>query len=164
MPFEGLLLGNLTEQHLQDLKENSVAEGKTLDYKRDLIGTSDKKEFLADVSSFANASGGHLVFGMEEEGGVPTELCGVDVDDVDSEILRLENLIRDGLEPRIYGHDIKPVDLSNGKKALVIRIPKSFASPHVVKLKGTFRFYSRNSAGKYPLDVQELRTAFLGSG
>ena len=163
MPFEGLSLDDLTEQHLQSLKENGVAEGKTLDYKRDLPGKSDadKKEFLADVSSFANASGGHLVFGVEEDGGVPVELCGVDVDDMDKEIQRQENLIRDGLEPRIYSYSFKPIDLANGRKALLIRIPKSFASPHVVKLGKSFRFYSRNSVGKYPLDVQELRNAFL---
>jgi hypothetical protein len=43
---------------------------------------------------------------------------------------------------------------------IVIRIPRSFASPHMVTFKGHSRFYSRNSAGKYPLDVSELRTAF----
>ncbi len=32
--------------------------------------------------------------------------------------------------------------------------------PHVVKYGGTFKFYSRNSAGKYPLDVAELRALF----
>lgn len=35
--------------------------------------------------------------------------------------------------------------------------------PHMVKLGGTFRFYSRNANGKYPLDVGELRALFAFS-
>ena len=34
--------------------------------------------------------------------------------------------------------------------------------PHAVTLEGSFRFWARNSAGKYSLDVGELRAAFLG--
>ena len=43
------------------------AEGRTLDYKRTLPGSTDeeKREFLADVSSFANAAGGDIVYGID---------------------------------------------------------------------------------------------------
>ena len=101
----------ICEDDLQALIENQVAEGKMIEYKESLPGasTNDKKEFLADVSSFANASGGHLVFGMKEAGGLPKELCGLQLTDVDDAILRLENLMRDGLEPRILGAAPKPV-------------------------------------------------------
>ena len=49
-------LAAITELDLKSLIENSVLEQKTLDYKKMLPGNSDseKKEFLADVSSFAN--------------------------------------------------------------------------------------------------------------
>ena len=43
---------------------------------------------------------------------------------------------------------------------LIIRIRKSWSAPHMVTFKGAARFYSRNSTGKYPLDVSEIRTAF----
>jgi hypothetical protein len=35
--------------------------------------------------------------------------------------------------------------------------------PHMVTFKRASRFYSRNSSGKYQLDVRELRAAFVGS-
>ena len=35
--------------------------------------------------------------------------------------------------------------------------------PHMVKVKGNSRFSSRNSAGKYHLDVAEIRSAFVNS-
>jgi hypothetical protein len=48
-------------------------ERDTIEFKTalDLKTTGQKKEFLADVSSFANASGGDLVYGIEETGGKP---------------------------------------------------------------------------------------------
>jgi predicted HTH transcriptional regulator len=59
----------IDETILQTLVSNKVAEGKKIEYKQALPGNSDseKKEFLADVSSFANAIGGDLIFGVEEE-------------------------------------------------------------------------------------------------
>ena len=72
----------------------------------------------------------------------------------------LENMIRDGIAPRIMGVDIQPVSLSNSKTALIVRVPKSWISPHRVSFKGHDKFYSRSTNGKYPLDVAELRVAF----
>jgi hypothetical protein len=43
---------------------------------------------------------------------------------------------------------------------LVIRTPRSWSAPHRVSLQGHDRFYVRNSAGKHPMNVDELREAF----
>lgn len=157
-------IDQITEADLQELIENSVAERKTIEYKRELPGNkdSDKKEFLADVSSFANASGGDIIYGMEEENSLPKELKGFDIDkiDINSEILRLEQLMTSGIRPRIVGHKIREVSLSGNRVALIIRLPKSWQSPHRVAFQGHDKFYGRNTKGKYPLDVDELRVAF----
>jgi hypothetical protein len=47
---------------------------------------------------------------------------------------------------------------------LIVRVPRSWAGPHMVTYQQHSRFYSRHAGGKYPLDVFELRQAFLGSG
>lgn len=59
----------ITEQELQGLVNNGVLEGKTIEYKQEMTinKDSDKKEFLADVSSFANAGGGDLIYGIVED-------------------------------------------------------------------------------------------------
>jgi hypothetical protein len=78
----------------------------------------------------------------------------------DQEILRLESIIRDGIEPRIPPIAIKPVPLANSKTIMIVRIQKSWLSPHRVKFAGDHRFYARGTNGKYELDVVELRNAF----
>lgn len=149
---------------LQALIDNAVLENKTIEYKQLLPNSSDsdKKEFLADVSSFANASGGDLIFGIiqNRDTGIPEKLEGLDIENIDQEILRLDNLIRDGIAPRIPSVISKPIKLLNSKTALIIRVSKSWISPHRVTFKGYDRFYSRGANGKYPLDVTELRIAF----
>ena len=161
-------IDQITEEDLQALIDNSVLEGKTIEYKQSLPSNSDsdKKEFLADISSFANASGGDLIYGILEDRdtGIPKTLEGLTIENVDQEISRLDSMIRDGIEPRILGIIIKPVKLSNSKTALIIRVPKSWISPHRVSFKGHDKFYSRSTNGKYPLDVAELRIAFNLSG
>lgn len=153
-------LEEITEDDLNSLIENEVLESKTIEYKRELnINARDKKkEFLADVSSFANASGGDLIIGIEEENGIPQELIGIDEELLDELKGNIEGLLRDGTEPRV-NVDIKDIELTNSNRVLIIRIPKSWRSPHRVLLRHN-HFYTRNSSGKYQLDVEELRNTF----
>ncbi|MDY6893683.1 MAG: ATP-binding protein, partial [Chloroflexota bacterium] len=155
-------IDQITEQDLQALIDNSVLECKTIEYKESLPGNSDsdKKEFLADVSSFANTSGGDLIYGIVEDRstGFPI-LKGLSIGNTDQEIARIDNIIRDGIEPRVL-FAIEPINLANSKIAIVVRVPKSWASPHRVIYKGHNKFYSRGTNGKYEMDVAELRTAF----
>ena len=157
-------VNEITEDDLQELIDNSVSEKKTLEYKQSLPGNSDadRKEFLADISSFSNASGGDLIFGITEDRdkGIPKKLEGLTVENADQVITRLENMIRDGIKPRISGIVIQPIKVLKSKVALLIRIPRSWNSPHRVTFKGHDKFYTRSTNGKYPLDVTELRIAF----
>ena len=149
-------------EDLQALVEDSVSEGRSLEFKLVLPGDapSQRKEFLADVSSFANAAGGFLVIGIDEKRGVAANLVGVELDDVDAALLRLENMARDGINPRIPGLRIRALALGESKHAFLIWVPRSWAMPHMVSFKGHGKFYSRNSAGKYPLDAVEIRSLF----
>ena len=152
---------------LQNLINNNISESKILDYKRDKIGRkdTDKKEFLFDVSSFANAVGGNLILGIgegeNEEKGFPKSIEGIDVSNIDDEKLYLEQLIYTGIEPKIFGITIHFIELDNKNKyVIVINIPKSYSSPHMVTFNKTNKFYTRNFGGKVLLDVSELRNMF----
>ena len=165
---------DIEKTYIDFLVANKISEIKTLEYKQMLTGRtdSDKKEFLADISSFANASGGDLIYGIKEEidangkkTGQPEKVVPLEGITSDEAKLQIENLIRDGIQPRVTVH-IKSIDGygADGKGFIIlIRIPQSFASPHMVTFKNTSRFYCRNSAGKYQLDIQEIRNAFLAT-
>jgi predicted HTH transcriptional regulator len=129
-----------------------------------LTGDAPKNEFRADVSSFANASGGHLVIGMAEKEGYPTDLCGMDMPNPDAFKMQVDEVIQSKITPRIPRYGVRVIELANGKSAAIISISKSFAKPHQITVnKDDFQFWARNSAGKYRLGVDELRSVILQS-
>jgi len=105
-PFDAI-----SKSDIEALVENQVREGRTIEYKLVLPGNSDeeKREFLADISSFANAGGGDLLYGISATDGIPQDALGL-VGNLDAELLRLENLIRDSLDPRVHGLRMRAID------------------------------------------------------
>lgn len=105
-------------------------EGKLFDDKRDTYGAKDddKKELLKDVSSFANTIGGDILVRIDEDKGEPTSIDGIAVADIDKEKMRLEEIIRKGLEPRVdFGiHSLKKPE---GRHVLVIPTQSLVSSP-----------------------------------
>lgn len=136
------------ESDLRQLVEAGVPEGRLVEYKSAAYETGDAgtKEFLKDISSFANSSGGHLIIGMQEAAGGAYALTPLMDIDPDRELQRLENLVRDGLEPRVVGIRMKSIPIDGGY-VFVIRTPKSWNPPHRVSARGRNRFYARTSAG-----------------
>lgn len=149
---------------LQYLIDNEVCEGKEIEYKSELhIETGDeRREFLADVSSFANANGGDLIFGIVEDNDtkLPTSISGIQMKNEDEIIRQIENMLRDSIQPRIPDIRFKMMPVNDNKYVLIIRVAPSFITPHRVTYKGWDKFLTRNSKGKYQMDVNELRTAF----
>lgn len=158
-------LEDITKADIDSLITDAVAEGPTIDYKRCLPGKGDedKREFLADVSSFANGAGGDIVYGVTEDKGVPTSADGLSVDDLEKETIRLDQSIRNGIAPRINVR-IRPVEGFPQGSVLIVRVPKSWNSPHMVTFKELSRFYLRINADKFLMNVTQIRSAFAQSG
>ena len=165
MTLRGVPLDSVGEEHLRALVSAGVAEGREIEFKLELPGRSDSegKEFMSDICSLANAGGGDLLYGVDETGGGAVGVPGVAVPDVDAELLRLDSAIRSGLDPRVIGLGIRAVPIPGGRLVFVVRVPRSFARPHAVDYRGRFRFYSRGAAGKFEMDVAQIRSAVLAS-
>lgn len=150
---------------LEALVANQVAERRTLEFKRDLPGPSERarKEFLADITSFANAQGGDILFGIDAPRGVALAITGLAADDPDKELLRWEDVLLAGVEPRLPGVQMRWIDCGARAGVMLIRVPGSTIAPHRVILARSNRFYGRKSNGKYEMDTQELREAFTAS-
>lgn len=155
-------IDTISKADIESLIENKVRECRTIDYKQTLPGNSDsdKKEFLADISSFANAGGGDLLYGVSETDGLPQEMLGLE-GNLDAEQSRLENIVRTCLKPRVQGLRMRLIEGGSKGPILLIRVPNSWNAPHMVDFGGSTRFFVRNSAGKHQMDVSEIRASFL---
>jgi len=154
---------NFTEINLEDiiaLKVNEIEEGKSLDFKAELKlkEKSSRREFAADITSFANTVGGDLIIGVSEEKGIVTEINGIEIEDKDKFKQSIDNFLRDFVEPQLVGVEISLYPLAGQKEVIHIRIPQSYNGPHIVNGE---RFYGRNNSGKYALDYTEIKQRFL---
>lgn len=103
----------------------------------------------------ANAIGGDIIYGIvegvsEDGNTVAQVLQGISGENSDDEILRLDNLIRDCIKPRLIGIGIRALQLSNNNTAFIVRVPRSWNAPHVVDRGGHWRFYYRKLGRKSP--------------
>ncbi|MFA6979634.1 MAG: ATP-binding protein [Ignavibacteriaceae bacterium] len=153
-------------EELDLLIQNQTSEKRTIDYKLNLILDTDenKKEFLADIISFANTSGGIIIYGMREEKGIPIELIGITIENADLLKGRIESIIRDGISPKYSSANVVVISINDTHKAIIIKIPKSWSAPHLIWYKRSSKFFARNSShGKYQLEISEIRASILAS-
>ena len=161
-------LVSTTQAHLDQLVADGEREGPHIDFKRDLPGAwsnEAKHEFLADTTAFANAGGGDLIFGVEEDGqAVASALVPQTIANPDQEVRRLQDFLLNLSEPRFPGVQVHAVQISVGGidgYAIIVRVPQSWAGPHRVKTNQ--HFFIREGLRKRQLDVPEIRSLFLRS-
>jgi hypothetical protein len=160
----------LAYSDIERLVENKIPESKFLDYKQEInVEKGDeRKEFLYDVSSFANTEGGMLIYGVSElrdeknnPTGLSSKISGLsNLQNSEKVILQLEDLINSSIEPNIPNITIKKLNKEE-ISILIIGIPKPYGLPRMVTYNATNKFYKRGNSGKYLLDVYELNQLFM---
>lgn len=155
---------NLELSELERFVENGKSENQELEFKEKSYGRTDDqvKEFLKDVTALANNSGGFIVLGIRELDGVAGAITPLTDINVDEEILRYQNLLRDCVEPSIFGVNMYSL-VASGGHVLIIKVPRSPSSPHRISYRKTKLFYIRTSNSVTEMDVSQLRQAFLNS-
>jgi predicted HTH transcriptional regulator len=140
MSLLDIALDKITDADLDNLISTGVPESPRIDYKRDTYGNSDsdKREFLADASSFANTIGGDIVIGIDEVSGLPTAITPF-TNNIDAEVRRLESIALTGIEPRLANLRIHAVPVTWGH-AIIVRVPRRFIPPHRVIAQNSNRF------------------------
>ena len=156
MTFSNKSLDSLTEADLQALLDSSAIDLRTVEFRPNLPDDTllAEQEFLHDVASFANAAGGDLICGIEQD-EERRKLIGLPMDEAGRS--RLEKLIQNGIEPILQGVQVRYVGLENSRSILIIRIPQVWDGPCWVKLGDSYRFFSRTAMGRHPLGYYELR-------
>jgi hypothetical protein len=152
MPY--LDVGTLDFEKINVLANNNTPEDQFLEYKRE-IGSN--KEVAKDVCSFANGSGGLIIYGVEEqEPGVP-RIVGIDPQD---SVEQIDNVVASALSPRVKVIT-RLIPIPNSERALlVVSVPESDLKPHMVSSYEDRRYYVRRNATNIKMDEIEIQDAY----
>lgn len=150
---------NYSIDDIYDLIRNEVEENIHLDYKEArALGKDDTKkaDITKDVSSFANADGGIIVYGVAEEDHKPKVITPIDGKTFTKEWL--ENIIQQ-IQPRIDGVKIFPIRIDSDieKSIYVVQIPRSANAPHMAR---DHRYYKRINFQSVPMEDYEVKDTY----
>lgn len=141
--------------------DNQVEEDQHLDYKS-AKAIEDNKEIAKDVSAFANADGGVIIYGIKEydereKRHLPEAFDPItDIKKFSKE--RLEQIINSSISPRISGLLIIPVRLDKDKldTIYVVEIPKSNTAHQNQSDLRYYRRYNFESLKMYDHEVRDV--------
>jgi hypothetical protein len=161
-------LDQVTKDVLGELASAGTLERRTLEYKEQLPGDRDRDrlEFMRDATSFANAAGGDIIYGVRDARAqdLPTgtpELIGIPMLNVDQVKLRMESMLVMGADPPLRGVQYRSVEGFPQGPVLIVRVPRSWNGIHMVTAQGDHRFYSRHEAGRFPMRTSAVRNAIV---
>lgn len=144
-------------EDLEAMIKNSEQESLNLEYKRSAsIGNDSgkRKEIAKDVSSFANADGGMIIYGIVENNHLPERLDeGVEHAKYNREWL--ENVITSNIAPKIEGLEISQIPLTDTHSAFAVEIPKSFRDAH--QERNERRYYKRYNFKAQSMEDYEIQ-------
>lgn len=140
-----------------------VVESDVLEFKSDHYGTDGeaKRELAFDVAGFANAAGGLLVVGMDEDNdtGAATSIVPLSVQPHGvEEDTRYRQILAGQVVPRL-DVDIECVDVSGGN-VLLVGVPPSPRRPHAVERNGSLRYPVRDGRQRGWLHEWEIADAY----
>jgi predicted HTH transcriptional regulator len=144
---------------LDALHSGNIKESISLEYKAspaiDKKDDNKKVKMARDVSAFANANGGQIVYGMTEKNHEPS---GLDqgLDETTYPEIWFEQILQQHVTPPIAGLRIRHVALAKPMVAVVIDIPATKGDPHQVS---DGRYYRRHNYNRL---VMEHRCGAVG--
>jgi len=152
----------LTAEHIEALVSNRISEAFDLDFKATIYGNSDRdrRDLCGDVASLANASGGVIVLGVEEDDhAIATGAPGVELGD--GERNRMLQIIASGVAPLPALEVIAVPSAGDPARGWwVLAVPRSTRSPHAVVVNDGFRFPTRHGTTIRYLSEPEIAAEY----
>lgn len=171
MILNGKQINDWDEHDLLVLLDNiDYKESETIDYKLNFafLEADDKKiiqhkkdEFRHDICSFANANGGYMFFGINEDNGVATSIPGLSLvnSNTDAFECKLKDIIST-IQPVVPFYLLRFFSLNNGNYVVVLRINRGNYKPYVNKENDYFKYYIRRGNGKVCMNYEEVKVMF----
>lgn len=154
-----------TEEDILNLIKYQVKESSYLEYKGcDALrkhGNQSldriKMEISKDVSSFANAGGGTIVYGVIDDGHIPKNIDNNRFSPQKITKEWLENVIDSNIRRKIDSIKIYQIELqitNPGKVIYSVNIPQSLQGAHQAKYK---KYYQRRNFKAEPMEDYQIR-------
>jgi len=148
-----------TAEDLADLVKAKFPEGLRLEYKRqlNLDRKAERAEAAKDVSGLANAQGGWLLYGIEEEDGdepLPKAIFPISEEGLQT---KLENVLDDALAPRTSFH-AATIPVRDGV-VVAVRVEPRVGAPIMVQGYGEYRYYRRSGTRTIRMSAAEVAEA-----
>jgi hypothetical protein len=128
-------------------------EQQLVEYKSQLPATDGERAKLArTVVGFANSQGGHLIYGVDREGAIGTQIVGVHYSaDLADTLVRI---VRDRVEP---DPGVEIVDCEVEGKHLVAVVVRNRPNRFFALNTAPPEFYIRRQANTFPASLAEIR-------
>lgn len=175
-PIHQKALADITWADFEALVAGTVAEGPNLEYKRtladpnggddpwikgqDRIGRPARDELAREIVAFANAYGGLLLLGIDEEKGSGAAQALAPLPRCADLAERLQRAIGDVVDPPMPGFDVRaiPAPEGDGRGIIALRVSASSAAPHGYGEPP--QTYVRRGASATPMTMRDLQAVF----
>lgn len=152
--------GPLTDAMLEAAIEQRIAESEELDWKQKLPEQREFKnsDHVKDIAAFANAGGGILVFGVDEDEKVPTGR--VDAGECLENYERtIQQVCTNAIMPPIFGVRVHRIG-EKPQRAVALVVPASMDGPHLIYKGDQFKAPLRVNADTHWMTERDLAAAY----
>jgi hypothetical protein len=145
-----------TEADILQLIESGAEEGLNLEFKQ-AEAIEDTKEIAKDVAAMANAGGGIIIYGIEEQEHRAFAISFIDGQEYSKE--RLDQIISGNISRRIPDVKIYPIRIGGDLQQTIylVKIPESPLAPHMTHGK----YYRRYNFTTMTMAEYEVRNAYM---
>lgn len=151
----------LTYELVQQAVEMEAGETQSLDWKG--AGPSDPDDIAKDVAAFANAQGGLIVYGVQEDRETGRAKAMADTGITDADIRRIRAAVMAHIHPRIHAFEIEALPREPGATdgLIAIDVRPSRQGPHLIgKSDRGFRAPFRSGTQTIWMEEWEIARAY----